>query len=85
MLNTGGQLENPKTDAGKVAGQQGHSKQSKGSGEHKRKRQKVTFAQLLEKYQKMSEEKSAYRPAQAKASKSPQGVILKTWIGKRIS
>ena len=46
-------------------------KGDKGSDKHRRRKSKVTFAQLLEKYQKMSEAKRAYRPAEAKASKSP--------------
>jgi len=62
--STGGQHESPKIDACKI-------KESKGQGKHKNKKPKVTFAQLLEKYQKMSEEKSAYRPTNAKASRSP--------------
>ena len=62
--STGGQQENSKTDARTV-------KESKGNGKHKGKKPKVTFAQLLEKYQKISEAKSAYRPSETKASKSP--------------
>lgn len=81
-LNTVGQLENLKTDVVKEAGQQGPNQESKGSGEHKRKKLKVTFAQLLEKYQKVSEENSSYRSAQAKASKSPQGINLRSRIGE---
>ena len=46
-------------------------KGDKGSDKHRRRKSKVTFAQLLEKYQKMSEAKRACRPAEAKASKSP--------------
>ena len=61
--STGGQHENPKIDACKI-------KESKGRGKHKSKKPKVSFAQLLEKYQKMSEEKSAYRPTNSKASRS---------------
>lgn len=57
--NTRGQQENPKIDA------------SKGQGKHKGKRMKVTFAQLLEKYQKINEEKIAYRPSNSKATRSP--------------
>ena len=60
----GGQRENSKTDARTT-------KQSKGNGKHKGKKLKVTFAQLLEKYQNISEAKSAYRPSETKASKSP--------------
>ena len=62
--STGGQRENSKTDARTT-------KQSKGNAKHKGKRPKVTFAQLLEKYQNISEAKSAYRPSETKASKSP--------------
>jgi hypothetical protein len=57
--STGGQQENPKIDA------------SKGRGKHKGKKPKVTFAQLLQKYEKISEEKSAYRPSNSRASRSP--------------
>ena len=62
--STGGQPENSKTDANTT-------KESKGHGKHKGRKPKVTFAQLLEKYQKISEAKSAYRPSETKASKSP--------------
>ena len=61
---TGGQQENPKTGASTT-------KENKGRRKHKGKKPKVTFAQLLEKYQKISEENSAYRPTNAKASRSP--------------
>ena len=73
--STRGQRENSKTDARTT-------KESKGNGKHKGKKAKVTFAQLLEKYQKISEAKSAYRPSETKASKSPQGINLKTGIGE---
>src|ERR1041385_8124854 len=62
--NTGGQQANSKIDARKT-------KESKGRGNCKGKKPKVTFAQLLEKYQKISEEKNAYRPSYSKASRSP--------------
>ena len=61
---TGGQQENPKIDASQDKGDKGRNK-------HKCKKSKVTFAQLLDKYQKKSEEKSAYRPTNGKASRSP--------------
>ena len=60
--------ENPKIDASQDKGDKGRNK-------HKCKKSKVTFAQLLDKYQKKSEEKSAYRPTNAKASRSPQAQI----------
>ena len=47
------------------------TKESKDRGKRKGKKSKVTFAQLLEKYQKISEEKIAYRPSNLKASRSP--------------
>ena len=62
--STWGQRGNSKTDTCTI-------KESKGNGKHKGKRPKVTFTQLLEKYQKISEAKSAYRPSEIKASKSP--------------
>ena len=62
----GGQLQNPESDANKA-------KEDKGSDKHRRRKSKVTFAQLLEKYQRISEAKSAHRPTDAKASKSPPG------------
>ena len=61
--STGGQQENSKIDASK-------NKKDKGRNKHKGKKTKVTFAQLLEKYQKESEAKNAYRPSNAKASRS---------------
>ena len=65
MPSTGGQQQaNHKIDAITV-------KESKGRNKHKGKKPKVTFAQLLEKYQKMSEEKIAHRPSDSKASRSP--------------
>ena len=62
--STGGQRENPKIDASTT-------QENKGQRKHKGKKPKVTFAQLLKKYQKISEESSAYRPTNAKASRSP--------------
>ena len=61
---TGGPQENPNTGAITT-------KENKGRRKHKGKKPKVTFAQLLEKYQKISEENCAYRPTNAKASRSP--------------
>ena len=61
---TGGQQSNPKIDASKNKGDKGHNK-------HKHKKSKVTFAQLLDKYQNKSEENDAYRSSNAKASRSP--------------
>jgi hypothetical protein len=62
--STGGQQENLKIDACKTI-------KDKGRNKHKDNKSKVSFAQLLEKYQKESEAKSAYRPTSAKASRSP--------------
>ena len=59
-----GQQANPKIGARTT-------KENKGRRKHKGKKPKVTFAQLLEKYQNKSEEKSAYRPSTSKASRSP--------------
>ena len=64
MPRTGGQQANSEVGASTT-------KESKGRGKHKGKKPKVTFAQLFQKYQKKSEEKSAYRPSSAKASRSP--------------
>ena len=61
---TGGQQANPKIGAST-------SKENKGQRKHKGKKPKVTFAQLLEKYQKKSEDKNAYRPNHAKKPRSP--------------
>ena len=72
MPRTGGQQENPKIDESKI-------KESKGRGKHKGKKPKVTFAQLLEKYQKISEEKIAYRPSNSKASRSPRRRKSEDW------
>ena len=47
--STGGQQGNPKIGVC-------NAKMDKSSGKHKRRKSKVTFAQLLEKYQKESEE-----------------------------
>ena len=60
----GGQQSSPKIDASKTKGDKGRNK-------HKHKKSKVTFAQLLDKYQKKSEENGAYRPSNTKASRSP--------------
>ena len=76
--NTGGQQAKTKIDARKT-------KESKGRGKRKSKNPKVTFAWLLEKYQKISEEKIAYWPNNSKASRSPLGANLRNGIGKVIS
>ena len=55
-LRTGGQQENPKIGASTT-------KESKGRGKYKGKKSKVTSAQLLEKYQKISKENSVYQPS----------------------
>ena len=60
--STGGKLVNPKTDACRSDKPEGCDKRGRKS--------KVTYAQLLEKYQKLSEAKSTCRPAK-KASESP--------------
>ena len=59
----GGQQGDWKIDACKI-------KKNKGGYKHKGKKSKVTFTELLEKYQKESEAKSAHRPSSAKASRS---------------
>ena len=64
--DTGGQPPNLETDVGR-------GKEDKGSDKHARRKSKVTFAQLLEKYQRISEAKSAHQPINAKTSKSPPG------------
>src|SRR3954465_10759351 len=46
-------------------------KEIKGQSKGKSRKPKVTFAQLLEKYQKINEAKSVYRPSVSKASRSP--------------
>ena len=61
---TGGQQSNPKIDGRKTKGDKGRNK-------HKHKKSKVTFAQLLYKYQNKSEENGAYRSSNAKVSRSP--------------
>ena len=58
--STGGQQANPKIGASTT-------KENKGRRKHKGKKPKVTFAQLLEKYQKIGEAKNAYRPSETKA------------------
>ena len=72
--STGGQQQNSKINGCKT-------KHDKGRDKHKGKKTKVTFAELLEKYKKESEARSAYRPGIAKSSRSPQGESLKTGIG----
>ena len=61
---TGGQQANPMIDESKP-------KENKGRNKRKCKRSKITFAELLDKYQKKSEEKNAYRPNHAKKPRSP--------------
>lgn len=63
ISSTGGQQTNTKTDTPKT--------KDKGRNKHKGKKAKVTFEQLLEKYQKISDAKSAYRLTKAKVSESP--------------
>ena len=62
--STGGQQANPMIDDTIV-------KESKGRSKRKSRKPKVTFAQLLEKYQKINEAKSVYRPIVSNASRSP--------------
>ena len=59
-------------------------KGNKGRNKRKCKRSKITFAELLDKYQKKSEEKNAYRPNHAKKPRSPQGANMRIGIGKVI-
>src|SRR3954462_1385206 len=61
---TVGQPANPMIDDIRV-------KESKGQSKCKSRKPKVTFARLLEKYQKKNEAKSVYRPIVSKASRSP--------------
>lgn len=72
---TGGQQENPMIDESKP-------KENKGRNKRKCKRSKITFAELLDKYQKKIEEKNAYRPNHAKKPRSPQGANMRIGIGK---
>ena len=60
----GGQQANPIID-------EREPKENKGRNKRKCKRSKITFAELLDKYQKKSEEKNAYRPNHAKKPRSP--------------
>ena len=57
-------------------------KENKGRNKRKCKRSKITFAELLDKYQKKSEEKNPYRPNHAKKPRSPQGANMRIGIGK---
>jgi hypothetical protein len=76
---TRGQQANPELDASKL-------KENKGRNKHERKKSKVTFAQLLDKYQKASEAKGAYRQTMQKHQDHPVDANLRTCIGKgRIS
>ena len=59
-------------------------KENKGRNKRKCKRSKITFAELLDKYQNKSEEKNAYRPNHAKKARSPQGANMRIGIGKVI-
>ena len=74
---TGGQQANPMIGASTTKGNKGRNKR-------KCKRLKITFAELLDKYQKKSEEKNAYRPNHAKKPRSPQGANMRIGIGKVI-
>ena len=74
-LGGGGQQANSDIGASTTKGNKGRNK-------HKCKKFKVTFAQLLDKYQNKSEEKSAYRPTNAKASRSPLGTNPRIRIRK---
>ena len=64
MPRTRGQQENPMINENKP-------KENKGRNKHKCKRSKINFAELLDKYQKKSGEKNAYRPNRAKKLRSP--------------
>ena len=57
-------------------------KENKVRNKRKCKRSKITFAELLDKYQKKSEEKNAYRPNHAKKPRSPQDANMRIGIGK---
>ena len=70
--STGGQQENLKIDACRT-------KKDKGRYKHPGKKPKVTFAELLDKYQKESEAKRAYRSSSAKASRSPPRCKSNKW------
>ena len=74
-LRTGGQQETPMIDQSK-------QKENKGQNKRKCKRSKITFAELLEKYQKNSEEKIAYGPNHAKKPRSSQDAKMRIGIGK---
>lgn len=73
---TGGQQSSPKIDGSKI-------KEDKGCNKHKHKKSKVTFALLLDKYRKKSEENGTYRPSNTKASRSPLGANPRISIGKK--
>ena len=72
---TRGQQANPMIGASTTKGNKGRNKR-------KCKRSKITLADLLDKYQKKSEEKNAYRPNHAKKPRSPQGANMRIGIGK---
>ena len=73
---TGGQQANPMTNESKP-------KENRGQNKRKCKRSKITFAELLDKYQKKSEEKNAYRPNHAKKPRSPpKAQNMRIGIGK---
>ena len=69
---TGGQQANPMIGASTTKGNKGRNKR-------KCKRSKITFAELLDKYQKKSEEKNAYRPNHAKKPRSPPRCKYEDW------
>ena len=51
-------------------------KENKDRSKGKGNRSKITFAELLDKYQKKSEEKSAYRSSSLEASRSPPKISM---------
>ena len=69
---TGGQQANSTIEESKP-------KENKGRNKRKCKRSKITFAELLDKYQKKSEEKNAYRPNHAKKPRSPPRRKYEDW------
>ena len=77
MPRTGGQQANPMIDVGEP-------KENKCQNWRKCKRSYISFAELLDKYQKKSEEKNAYRPNMQRNQDHPQGGNMRTGIGKVI-
>ena len=69
---TGGQQANPMIDGSKP-------KENKSRNKRKCKRSKIAFAELLDKYQKKSEEKNTYRPNHAKKPRSPPRRKYEDW------